>query len=742
MMFTEWPFLDRFDAAAEAGFPAVEYLFPYDHPPEAIAARLERNGLTQALFNLPPGDWAAGERGMAALPDRFADCKAGVDTALAYAEATGCRRLHLMAGLADRTDAEARAAIAGPSPHAAERLAEKGIDLLLEPINGRDMPGYFLDDFADAAALIAELALPNLKLQFDIYHRQILHGDVTMAAAPSAADHRPCPGRERADPPRAGRRGAELPLPVRGAGSAGLRRLRRLRVPPPRRHRRGAGLVDALPNRGGVTVMTLGLGCIADDYTGASDLANTLTRAGLRTVQTIGVPEDPLELPEVDAVVVSLKSRSIPAGAGRRAGRARPHGWLKARGAGRVLFKVCSTFNSTDARQYRPGHRRAPRRTAGGGIVMVTPAFPETGRTVYMGHLFVGAVPLHESPLKDHPLNPMRDANLVRVLGKPVAGPGRPGATGRRSSGARRPSGRVLPSSPGPGWGRDHRCGARTRDLATDRHAVAAGRPVSTGASGLGLGIARALVASRRGPGRSGWGGRDAPGRRRGGDRGGKLLAGDAGAARGRRGEHAGGAARSRASPGRRRRGGTRACVCARAARPTARSPSRRAPRPSLSRACRRGTGASWSATASSGPWREIAARLVEAGVRRLVVAGGETSGAAVDRLGIPAFLLGPEIAPGVPVLRTAGGTGDDMLVALKSGNFGGPDFFAKALGLMRSKTGAPPESGKAWFSARAGNVMRTMLCLADRQFFGHALWQEATGTGADLLWRVKRNVR
>jgi hydroxypyruvate isomerase len=99
LMFTEWPFLDRFDAAAGAGFSAVEHLFPYDHPPAAIAARLARNGLTQALFNLPPGDWGAGERGLAALPERFADVAASVDTALAYAEATGCRWLHLMAGL-------------------------------------------------------------------------------------------------------------------------------------------------------------------------------------------------------------------------------------------------------------------------------------------------------------------------------------------------------------------------------------------------------------------------------------------------------------------------------------------------------------------------------------------------------------------------------------------------------------------------------------------------------------------
>jgi 2-dehydrotetronate isomerase len=181
MMFTEWPFLDRFDAAAEAGFTAVEYLFPYEHARDAIAERLRRNGLTQALFNLPPGDWAAGERGLAALPDRFDELRNGVDKALNYAAATGAKRLHLMAGLADRRDANAIAAYRRAVAWAAERVARDGLDLLLEPINSRNMPGYFLNDFAFAESLIGDLALPNLKLQFDIYHRQIMHGDVAMA---------------------------------------------------------------------------------------------------------------------------------------------------------------------------------------------------------------------------------------------------------------------------------------------------------------------------------------------------------------------------------------------------------------------------------------------------------------------------------------------------------------------------------------------------------------------------------
>jgi hydroxypyruvate isomerase len=183
MMFTEWDFLDRFGAAADAGFEAVEYLFPYEHKPDAIAERLQRYGVTQALFNMPPGDWAGGERGMAALPGRFGDLQAGVETALVYAEATGVRRLHLMAGIADRYRRDAVANYEHAVAYAAERLAEKNLDLLLEPINARSMPGYFLSDYTYTESLIARLGLPNLKLQFDIFHRQIMHGDISAALA-------------------------------------------------------------------------------------------------------------------------------------------------------------------------------------------------------------------------------------------------------------------------------------------------------------------------------------------------------------------------------------------------------------------------------------------------------------------------------------------------------------------------------------------------------------------------------
>lgn len=179
LMFTEWDFLDRFQAAADHGFTAVEYISPYEHPPEAIALRLERAGVIQALFNLPAGDWAAGERGLAALPGRLEEVKASLEQALPYIAATQVPRVHLMAGIGDWNDPLAMAAYRSALTHVAERLAEKGVDLLIEAINPIDMPGYFLASVDHAAALVALMRLPNLKLQFDMYHCQIIHGDVT-----------------------------------------------------------------------------------------------------------------------------------------------------------------------------------------------------------------------------------------------------------------------------------------------------------------------------------------------------------------------------------------------------------------------------------------------------------------------------------------------------------------------------------------------------------------------------------
>ena len=178
MMFNEVPFLERFSAAANAGFEAVEFLFPYDHAPDVIARCLQEAGLRQVLFNLPPGDWAAGDRGLAALPERKDEFRRSVSTALEYALATGVPNLHVMAGIASPQDPQAVSAYRDALGFAADAVGQAGIGLLIEPINGRDMPGYFLNDFNHAADFIHGLARPALKLQFDVYHRQIVHGDV------------------------------------------------------------------------------------------------------------------------------------------------------------------------------------------------------------------------------------------------------------------------------------------------------------------------------------------------------------------------------------------------------------------------------------------------------------------------------------------------------------------------------------------------------------------------------------
>ncbi|MBY5690723.1 four-carbon acid sugar kinase family protein [Rhizobium leguminosarum] len=426
--------------------------------------------------------------------------------------------------------------------------------------------------------------------------------------------------------------------------------------------------------------MAIFLGSIADDYTGASDLANTLTKNGLRTVQTVGIPDPSLALPDVDAVVVSLKIRSIPASDAVTAATSAER-WLRQRGAGHVLYKICSTFDSTDAGNIGPV-TEALSDAAGGGVVLVTPAFPETGRTVYLGHLFVGGQPLNESPLKDHPLNPMHDANLVRVLTRQSRN-----AVGLID---------LACIAAGPGAVRARLNALRTADVTTviadaifERDLetlgeVALETPVSTGASGLGLGLARALVRS------------------------GRISSGGATTADAIRPV-----------------GGLSAIVAGSCSKATLRQldiaersmpvlrldPERLLAGPDEISAAISWAGERISAgpvviAASAAPetvsrlqslyGREasghaietatsiITAELVERGVRRLVVAGGETSGAAVDRLAIPAFLIGPEIAPGVPVLRTVGNAQGDMLLALKSGNFGGEDFFTAALAMMR----------------------------------------------------------
>jgi 2-dehydrotetronate isomerase len=178
MMFNEWAFLDRFAAAADAGFGAVEYLFPYAFKPDDIAERLRRHKLTQVLFNLPPGDFDAGDRGTAAIASRASEFVAGLETATPFVRATGVKRIHMMAGNATNTPDELQAYRASIAKACAWGT-KLGVEILIEPINRRDMPNYFLNDFKLATDLIASEGLPNLKLQYDIYHRQIIQGDVT-----------------------------------------------------------------------------------------------------------------------------------------------------------------------------------------------------------------------------------------------------------------------------------------------------------------------------------------------------------------------------------------------------------------------------------------------------------------------------------------------------------------------------------------------------------------------------------
>lgn len=181
MMFNEHAFLDRFAAAAACGFKGVEFLFPYEFPVDEVASALNGSGLTQALFNLPPGNWADGERGMACLPGREKEVMAGVEKALPYAQALGCKTVHLMAGIApadvpqDRLEATFAANLAA----VAKACAAQRITVVIEPINQRDMPGYFLSRQEQARRIIERSGALNARVQMDFYHCQIMEGDLT-----------------------------------------------------------------------------------------------------------------------------------------------------------------------------------------------------------------------------------------------------------------------------------------------------------------------------------------------------------------------------------------------------------------------------------------------------------------------------------------------------------------------------------------------------------------------------------
>jgi hydroxypyruvate isomerase len=180
LLFNEYSFIDRFAAAAKAGFKGVEYLFPYEHDKSRLAAQLEKHGLVQVLHNLPAGDWAKGERGIGCHPHRVGEFQDGVGKAIEYARALNCKQLNCLAGICpkDAPDDRQRAAFVSNLKFAALKLKEAGIKLLIEPINTRDIPGFYLTRSHQALEIIREVGSDNLFLQYDIYHMQIMEGDL------------------------------------------------------------------------------------------------------------------------------------------------------------------------------------------------------------------------------------------------------------------------------------------------------------------------------------------------------------------------------------------------------------------------------------------------------------------------------------------------------------------------------------------------------------------------------------
>ena len=409
------------------------------------------------------------------------------------------------------------------------------------------------------------------------------------------------------------------------------------------------------------------LGCIADDFTGASDLANTLTASGMRTVQTIGIPQQANI--EADAVVIALKSRSIDAAEAVRQSLG-ALAWLQAQGATQILFKYCSTFDSTPQGNIGPV-TQALLDQLGAAITIACPAFPTNKRTIFMGHLFVGDRLLNESGMQNHPLTPMTDANLVRWLQRQM-----PGKVG------------LLDHTVVAGGAAAVQ--ARLKSLAADgvRVAVAdaiddeqlrtlgegcAELPLITGGSGIALGLPENFR-------RKGQLALAAPEPVRVGGRA-VILSGSCSSATRAQVERYGKEAPSRLV--------TADEICERGltAQQVAQwvldQPADPAPLvftsadPAVVAQAQTKYGADKVAQAIESFAGDLAARLQESGFRRFIVAGGETSGAVVQALGVRQLAIGAEIDPGVPALR-----GVDVAVgmALKSGNFGAEDFFSKAL--------------------------------------------------------------
>ncbi len=418
------------------------------------------------------------------------------------------------------------------------------------------------------------------------------------------------------------------------------------------------------------------IGAIADDITGATDLCLMLSREGLRTIQVMGVPPKGTTFPDADAVVIALKSRSIPADEAVQMSLAAA-GALLAEGAQQILFKYCSTFDSTDQGNIGPV-AEALMAELGTDMTIACPSFPAAGRTTYKGHLFVGDQLLSESPLKDHPLNPMHDANLVRVLSHQTALPlglidietvwrGEPAV--RAAFAAQRAAGkRIL-----------------IVDTLVDEDLRTIGAACSdmllvTGGSGIASGLAENFVkAGAVIP-------RPAPEimAARGGRR--VVLAGSCSQAT--RNQIA--AAKAAGMPtlaldamalADGRQTAATAAEWAIGHPPTAIPVIYSSADPETLKAVQNRMGQHESGALIEATLADIAETLRNAGFTRFLVAGGETSGAVVASLGVTTLEIGPEIDPGVPWTRSVGSR--DLALALKSGNFGSPDFFIKAWNLL-----------------------------------------------------------
>ncbi len=410
-------------------------------------------------------------------------------------------------------------------------------------------------------------------------------------------------------------------------------------------------------------------GAIADDLTGATDLASVLRRAGLRVIQTFGVPSG--HLPEADAVVVSLKTRNVPPGEATEAACAAA-GFLTSAGAKRLYFKYCSTFDSTDRGNIGPV-TEALLDHVGGSFTIACPSYPPLGRTVYLGHLFVNGRLLSESPMRLHPLTPMTDSNLVRVLGRQCKGPvGLVDFTAvDAGEAATRAAFEQLAAD-----------GHRTAivDAISDRHVDTIGRaaadlPLVTGGAALGAALVSADFSEQAAAAKPMTALKpSAPV---------ALLSGSCSAMTQTQVQRAVGSAPSYAlDPLRLSADQQELPRLLEWARRQAREGSlliySTAAAEDIAKA-HEGLGREAAASLIEGAFQQVAVVLAESGVRTFVVAGGETSGAVVQALGIRTLGFADEIEPGVPWTYSLDPEG--YWLALKSGNFGSPDFFAKALG-------------------------------------------------------------